>query len=120
MVVHDGFNAVFSRVVCRVDATPVTLGNRESEMGNKSCRFLKDGNDIIAGIELRNGKENPFGWSTHEVWHIEDAGAYVPAETHIADLYCGEPINFADGYSCRIEDIPEATPALQKSSGTGP
>lgn len=77
-------------------------------MANQSCRFLKDGQDILEGIELRNGKANPFGWSTHEVWHVENVGAFVPMETHIADLYCGEVTNVRDGYGYRIEDLPES------------
>ena len=36
--------------------------------------FTKDGKDILEGIELRNGKANPFGWSQHEVWLVEFGG----------------------------------------------
>lgn len=31
-------------------------------------------------VELRNGKANPFGWSTAELWHNEE---------RIGDQYCG-------------------------------
>jgi hypothetical protein len=64
--------------------------------------FTKSGADITEGIELRNGKSNPFGWSTHEVWLTEPGGEAM-IEYKIADLYCGEPINLADGIGFRIE-----------------
>lgn len=64
--------------------------------------FTKNEKDIVAGIELRNGKANPFGWSTHEVWLTEPGGETM-IEYKIADLYCGEPINCADGIGWRIE-----------------
>jgi hypothetical protein len=64
--------------------------------------FTKDGKDILEGIDLRNGKSNPFGWSTFEVWLTEHGGETM-IEHKIADLYCGEPQNLADGYGFRIE-----------------
>ena len=64
--------------------------------------FTKNGEDIAEGIELRNGKGNAFGWSTYEVWYREQAGEdYI--EHKIGDLYCGEPINLAEGFGYRIE-----------------
>jgi hypothetical protein len=36
----------------------------------KTLWFTKDGSDI-QDVELKNGKANPFGWSTHEVWVTE-------------------------------------------------
>lgn len=67
--------------------------------------FTEGGNDIVEGIELRNGKANPHGWSTYEVW-LTKPEQYPGAinEEKIADLYCGEPINLKDGYGFRIED----------------
>ena len=50
--------------------------------------FTKNGVDILDGIDLRNGKANPFGWSTYEVWLTEHGG---------------EPINLAPGFGFRIE-----------------
>lgn len=32
-------------------------------------RILRNGQDVSAVVELRNGKANPFGWSQFEVWH---------------------------------------------------
>jgi hypothetical protein len=64
--------------------------------------FTKNGKDITEGIDLRNGKANPFGWSTYEVWLTEPAGMIMD-EHKIADLYCGEVKNLAEGYSFRIE-----------------
>jgi hypothetical protein len=64
--------------------------------------FTRNGNDITDGIDLRNGKSNPFGWSTYEVWLTEHGGETM-VEYQIADLYCGEPINLADGFGYRIE-----------------
>jgi hypothetical protein len=64
--------------------------------------FIKDGKDINEGVDLRNGKANPFGWSQYEVWLTEHGGEAM-IEHKIADLYCGEPINLAEGYSFRIE-----------------
>lgn len=32
-------------------------------------RVLRNGQDVSAAIELRNGKANPFGWSQYELWH---------------------------------------------------
>ena len=64
--------------------------------------FTKDGKYIADGIELRNGKANGFGWSTHEVWLTEHGGETM-IEHKIADLYCGSPINLAQGFGFRIE-----------------
>lgn len=77
-------------------------------MSDKCLWFTKDGTDLAEGVELRNGKSNPFGWSTHEVWHSRDA-PYPGAvdEEKIADLYCGEPINVAPGYGFRFEEAPD-------------
>lgn len=70
-------------------------------MPDRLC-FTKNGVDILEGIELRNGKSNPFGWSTHEVWLAEQGGEEW-IDCHIADIYCGSPINLAEGYEFRIE-----------------
>ena len=66
--------------------------------------FMRAGRDIEEGIDLRNSRENPFGWSTHEVWLV-DPEVYPGAanETKIADLYCGEPTNVTEGFSFRVE-----------------
>jgi hypothetical protein len=64
--------------------------------------FTKNGADITDGIDLRNGKSNPFGWSTYEVWLTEPGGETM-IEYKIADIYCGEPISLADGFGFRIE-----------------
>lgn len=65
--------------------------------------FTKDGQDIRDGLDLRNGRANPFGWSTYEVW-VTEQGGECEVELHIGDLYCGEPINMIDGYGFRYED----------------
>lgn len=64
--------------------------------------FTRNGADITEGIDLRNGKANPFGWSTYEVW-LTELGGETMVEHKIADLYCGKPINLADGFGFRIE-----------------
>jgi hypothetical protein len=64
--------------------------------------FTKDGKDILEGIELRNGKANPFGWSQHEVWLVEFGGETM-VEHCIGGLDCGVPFGMADGYGFRIE-----------------
>lgn len=63
--------------------------------------FARNGVDLRDGVELRNGKANTFGWSSYEVWLVEQFEA--PVETRIADLYCGKVINLAEGITFRIE-----------------
>lgn len=64
--------------------------------------FTKNGVDITEGLELRNGRSNPWGWSTHEVW-VTELGGECEVEVKIADLYCGEPKNVIEGYGFRYE-----------------
>ena len=64
--------------------------------------FTKNGADLIDGIELRNGKANGFGWSTHEVW-LTERGGEEWLDHKIGDLYCGVPQNMAAGFGYRIE-----------------
>lgn len=64
--------------------------------------FTKNGKDITEGIELRDGKAMPGGWSSHEVWLVEHGGETM-VEHQIGDLYCGEPMNMAEGFGFRIE-----------------
>jgi hypothetical protein len=66
--------------------------------------FTKNGVDIVEGIELRNGRGLPGGWSSYEVWLKESAGEDV-VEYMVATLHCGTPDNLAEGFSYRIEDI---------------
>jgi hypothetical protein len=66
--------------------------------------FTKNGNDIVEGIELRNGKANPFGWSQHEVWLVEHGGETM-IEHMIGGLECGVPFGMAEGYGFRIEKV---------------
>lgn len=63
--------------------------------------FIKDGKKL-QDVELRNGRANPFGWSTHEVWLTEHGGETL-VEYKIADLYCGSPINLIEGITFEIE-----------------
>lgn len=72
----------------------------------KRLTFTRNGVDIVGGLDLRNGKASIGGWSTHEVW-VTEFGGETMVENHIADLYCGSPINVADGYGFRIEDAQE-------------
>ncbi len=72
-------------------------------MADRRIWFTKDGIDIINGIDLRNGKSNPWGWSTHEVW-FTDNGYECPIDIKIGDLYCGEPQNMIEGFGFRFED----------------
>jgi hypothetical protein len=68
--------------------------------------FTKDGKDILEGIELRNGKANPFGWSQHEVWLVELGGMFggeTMVEHHIGNLECGAPWDMAESYGFRID-----------------
>jgi hypothetical protein len=51
-------------------------------------------------VELRNGKSNPFGWSSHELWHHE---------TKIGSLHCGEPKLDDPRYSAVIECVDDRT-----------
>jgi hypothetical protein len=67
--------------------------------------FTKDGVDITEGVELRNGRAKPGGWSTHEVWVVEQGGE-CEIEVHIADLYCGEPVHVNQGYGFRYDKVP--------------
>lgn len=71
----------------------------------KAIWFTKNGQDITEGVELRNGRAKIGGWSTHEVWLTEHGGETM-VEYKIADLYCGEPINLADGFGFRIDEAP--------------
>lgn len=64
--------------------------------------FTKNGKDIEEGIELRNGKANPFGWSTYEVWLTEHGGETL-VEYCIGTLYCGEPKDLIEGIGYRIQ-----------------
>lgn len=73
-------------------------------MGQQRLCFTKSGADITDGIELKNGKANPFGWSTQEVW-LREPGGEDFVEYKIADIYCGEPTNLADGFGFRIEEV---------------
>ncbi len=65
--------------------------------------FSKNGVDITEGIELRNGRGLPGGWSSYEVWLKELAGE-GEVEYQIAGIECGIPLNLAEGFSYRIED----------------
>ena len=64
--------------------------------------FTKNGEDILEGIELRNGRALPGGWSQHEVW-LKEAAGEGEIEYQIAILECGEPCCLADGFSFRID-----------------
>lgn len=64
--------------------------------------FTKNGSDITEGIELRNGRGLPGGWSQYEVWLKEQAGE-GEIEYQIAILECGSPSCLAEGFSFRIE-----------------
>ena len=65
--------------------------------------ITKDGSDVVDdSISLENGKANLFGWSTYELWRTEHAGEDL-IKVKIGYLYCGSPINLADGYGFRIE-----------------
>jgi hypothetical protein len=64
--------------------------------------FTKNGVDITEGIELRNGRALPGGWSQHEVWLKEPAGE-GEIEYQIAILECGAPSCLAEGFSFRID-----------------
>lgn len=74
--------------------------------------FTKDGHDLTEGVELRNGRANPFGWSIHDVWlNVGEVYPGAAQEEQIAQLYCGEPIDLAPGISFRIEEAqPLASP----------
>lgn len=71
--------------------------------------FTKDGRDITEGINLRNSKANLGGWSTHEVW-VEEFGGETMVEHKIGSIYCGQPIDMAEGYGFRIEECPDQEP----------
>jgi hypothetical protein len=65
--------------------------------------FTKNGIDITEGIDLRNGKANPFGWSTYEIWLTERLEeTLTEIDRKIGDLYCGEPRNMVEGFNWRI------------------
>lgn len=68
--------------------------------------FTHFDHDILEDVELRNGRANGFGWSTHEVW-VKEHGGECMVDVHIADLYCGEPINVIAGYGFRIAEMPD-------------
>jgi len=67
--------------------------------------FTKGGVDLVEGIELRNGRANPWGWSVYEVWYT-DPGYEVPVELCIGRLYCGEPQGLMEGFGYRVEEVP--------------
>jgi hypothetical protein len=68
----------------------------------KRLWFTKGGHDITEGIVLRAGRALPGGWSSYQVWVVE-LGGECEIGVHIADLYCGKPINVAEGYGYRYE-----------------
>lgn len=70
----------------------------------KQLWFTYEGRDLTEGVELRNGRATLGGWSTHEVWLTKpEQFPGAVDEIKIADLYCGDPINLAEGYGFRIE-----------------
>ena len=73
----------------------------------KALVFMRNDEDIVDGIDLRNGKGNGFGWSIYQVWYVKNVGAFVPFEEHIADLYCGEPTILKEGYTYRFDEVLE-------------
>jgi hypothetical protein len=63
--------------------------------------FTKNGSDLTEGIEVRMCID-VFGWTSHEVW-LTERGGEEWLEHKIGELYCGDPINLADGYGFRFE-----------------
>jgi hypothetical protein len=59
--------------------------------------------DVSDEIELKNGKANPFGWSTYDIFHCGGK---------IGNLYCGEPRDFIKGYSYELKKEDEKTTRL--------
>lgn len=75
--------------------------------------FTKNGIDITDGIELRNGKSNPFGWSQYEVWLREQAGEDW-IEYQIGGIECGTPFGMIEGFGFRTAP---ATPEQREALG---
>lgn len=75
-------------------------------MANKRLRIFHEGTEITDRTELRNGKANPFGWSQHEVW----APNGLLGMERIGWLESGAPMDFIDGFTFTVEDIPEGEP----------
>jgi hypothetical protein len=78
--------------------------------------FTKNGIDITEGIELRNGKSNPFGWSQHEIW-IREQGGEVWIEYKIGMLDSGAVSNMIEGFGYRVRP---ATPEDHEALGLPP
>jgi len=62
-----------------------------------------NGEDISTDICTRNGKSNPFGWSSADLVHDRPVGG-DRVEVKIGTLYCGEPRINEPGYTWAIED----------------
>lgn len=73
-------------------------------MSKQRLIFSKHGVDITEGIELRNGRGLPGGWSQYEVWLKEPAGE-GEVEYQIGGIECGAPFGLVEGFSYRIEDL---------------
>ena len=74
-------------------------------MATKRLLVFKDGHDISARIELRNGRALPGGWSQHElIWKPNDHDNMPAAVEHVGWLESGTPSDFAPGFTYRIEE----------------
>lgn len=58
---------------------------------------IKDGVNITDEIERGDGKGNPFGWSSSNLYHVQNIGG-AEVRDKVGSIYCGGLSYPASGY----------------------